>query len=152
MLSATPHDGRSESFASLMNMLDPTAIADPKKYRKEDIKGLCVRRFKKDIQNQVFGTFKERKVEIENCKASFVEERAFDIFTEMKLEMDEGRSWQKGQLFKTSLEKSMFSSPAACIKSIDERLKKLRKKYTSADIKDIGSLETLKEAWKRSMT
>ena len=32
MLSATPHDGRARSFASLMNMLDPTAIADPEKY------------------------------------------------------------------------------------------------------------------------
>ena len=38
MLSATPHDGRSESFVSLMNMLDPTAIANPHDYRKEDIK------------------------------------------------------------------------------------------------------------------
>ena len=36
MLSATPHDGRSESFASLMNMLDPTAIADIHNYTKED--------------------------------------------------------------------------------------------------------------------
>ena len=39
MLSATPHDGRAKSFASLMNMLDPTAIADPEKYGPEDIKG-----------------------------------------------------------------------------------------------------------------
>ncbi|MDR2752369.1 MAG: DEAD/DEAH box helicase, partial [Clostridiales bacterium] len=146
MLSATPHDGRSESFASLMNMLDPTAIANPHDYRKEDIKGLCVRRFKKDIQGQISGTFKDRRVEIERCNASSVEEHAFGIFTEMKLEMDIGKSHLVGTLFKTSLEKSLFSSPAACIKSIDERLKKLRKKYTTADIKDIASLEELKEA------
>lgn len=52
MLSATPHDGRSESFASLMNMLDPTAIADIHNYTKEDIRGLCIRRFKKDIKSE----------------------------------------------------------------------------------------------------
>lgn len=44
MLSATPHDGRARSFASLMNMLDPTAIANPDDYTKDDIKGLCIRR------------------------------------------------------------------------------------------------------------
>lgn len=38
MLSATPHDGHAESFASLMNMLDPTAIANPKDYTADDIK------------------------------------------------------------------------------------------------------------------
>ncbi len=30
MASATPHDGKPASFASLMNMLNPTAIANPK--------------------------------------------------------------------------------------------------------------------------
>ena len=85
MLSATPHDGKSESFASLMNMLDPTAIADDKDYGPEDIDGLCIRRFKKDVQDQVVGSFKERKITIEKCKAAELEEYAFDIFAEMKL-------------------------------------------------------------------
>ena len=49
MLSATPHDGKAESFASLMNMLDPTAIANPKEYEYADFadKNLVVRRFKR---------------------------------------------------------------------------------------------------------
>jgi superfamily II DNA or RNA helicase len=146
MLSATPHDGRSESFASLMNMLDPTAIANPHDYKKEDIKGLCIRRFKKDVKNQVKGAFKERSVSIENCTASDAEEYAFDLFVQMQLEMDLGKHQIAGQLFKTSLEKAMFSSPAACIKSIEERLKKLRKKYDNSDIKDIAQLEGLRDA------
>lgn len=32
MLSATPHDVKAKSFASILNMLDPTAIANPDKY------------------------------------------------------------------------------------------------------------------------
>lgn len=121
MLSATPHDGRAKSFASLMNMLDPTAIADPENYTKEDIKGLCIRRFKKDVKDQVSGSFLERNITLEICHASIREEQAYDIFAEMQLEMDLGKSNGTGQLFKTSLEKSLFSSPAACLKSIDAR-------------------------------
>lgn len=146
MLSATPHDGKSESFASLMNMLDPTAIANEQDYGPEDIDGLCIRRFKKDVQDQIVGSFKERKISIEECKASAREENAFDIFAEMKLQMDEGRTKGSGQLFKTSLEKALFSSPAACIKSIDERLKKLTKKFGEKGISDIAALSELKEA------
>lgn len=146
MLSATPHDGRAKSFASLMNMLDPTAIANPDDYTKEDIKGLCVRRFKKDVKDQVAGSFLERRIELERCRASAKEEYAFDIFAEMKLQMDLNKTRAQGQLFKTSLEKSLFSSPAACIKSIDARLSKLRKKYGDDEIKDIRSLEELREA------
>ena len=46
LTSATPHDGRPESFASLVNLLDPTAIHDPKRYTPEDVRALYVRRFK----------------------------------------------------------------------------------------------------------
>lgn len=146
MLSATPHDGRAKSFASLMNMLDPTAIANPDDYTKEDIKGLCVRRFKKDVKDQVSDSFLERRIELERCKASPKEEYAYDIFAKLKLQMDLNKTKAQGQLFKTSLEKSLFSSPAACIKSIDARLGKLRKKYSDNEIRDIRALEDLKSA------
>lgn len=144
MLSATPHDGRARSFASLMNMLDPTAIANPDDYTKDDIKGLCIRRFKQDVKNQVSGTFLERNFEVEKCHASMLEEAAYDVFSDMQLQMDENKKAGAGHLFKTSLEKSLFSSPAACIKSINERLNKLKKKYTAEQIKDIDLLEQLK--------
>lgn len=146
MLSATPHDGRAKSFASLMNMLDPTAIANPNDYTPEDIKGLCIRRFKKDVKNQVAGSFLERNIALERCHATPREEYAFEIFGEMKLQMDTNKRKGSGQLFKTSLEKSLFSSPAACIKSIDVRLNKLKKKYSVDEIDDIRQLEELKDA------
>lgn len=149
MLSATPHDGRAKSFASLMNMLDPTAIANPEDYTKDDIKGLCIRRFKENIKDQVNGAFLERTVTLERCHASAREERAFNLFADMELQMDIGRERGSSHLFKTSLEKSLFSSPAACIKSIDARLAKLNKKYDFADIKDIGELESLRDALMR---
>ncbi len=149
MLSATPHDGRAKSFASLMNMLDPTAIVDENDYTPEDIKGLCIRRFKNDVKDQVAGSFLERKIELERCHATPKEEYAFEIFGEMQLQMDTDKKKGSGQLFKTSLEKSLFSSPAACIKSIEERLKKLRKKYNDKDIDDIRLLEELLDALKQ---
>ena len=148
MLSATPHDGRSESFASLMNMLDPTAIADPGNYTKEDIKGLAIRRFKKDIQNQARGAFQQRRISIETCQATPPEEEAFGVFVNMQLEGDaKGRG--ATHLFKTTLEKSMFSSPAACIKSINERIRRQEKKDGLNSRHDIQALLELRTALER---
>lgn len=146
MLSATPHDGKAKSFASLMNMLDPTAIANPLDYTPEDIKGLCIRRFKKDVKDQISGSFLERKVSLEHCPASAQEEYAFELLAEMQLEMDLNKTRGSGKLFQTSLEKALFSSPVACIKSIEARLDKLRRKYNSCEIKDISVLEEFKSA------
>ena len=64
----------------------------------------------------------------------------------MTLEMDAGANHIKGTLFKTSLEKSLFSSPAACIKSLDERLRKLVKKYGENGFSDIAKLRELRDA------
>lgn len=145
MLSATPHDGRPRSFASLMNMLDPTAIADSERYTPEDIKGLCVRRFKKDVRSQVAGTFLEREVGMIPCKASALEEAAFDIFSDMNLKMDESKR-TGSQLFKIGLEKALFSSPAACVETIDNRLARLTVSDPYDKTGDAAKLAELRDA------
>ncbi|MBT8845150.1 ATP-dependent helicase [Lactobacillus delbrueckii subsp. bulgaricus] len=141
MLSATPHDGHAESFASLMKMLDPTAIADEQNYTKDDIKGLFIRRFKKDVRDQIHGDFPDRRVTLEKCEASPLEEHAYDLFAEMKLEMDKSVRKGSGQLFKTGLQKTLFSSPMAGVVTIRNRVNKLKKKYSKVDMPDIGVLE-----------
>ena len=156
MLSATPHDGKARSFASLMNMLDATAIADPDDYAKEDFrsKGLVIRRFKKDIQHQVQASFRDRKTHRSTFRASAVEETAFDALLAVQVAetqptaADRGVAVNRGlaadqtptagqatptdgtqapsrrDLFAVTLEKALFSSPAACIATIDQRIRR----------------------------
>ena len=124
MLSATPHDGRARSFASLMNMLDPTAIADGEHYEKADIKGLFVRRFKKDILDQVGADFPPRRIVKKTVAATPAEEAAYIALMQLRqAQQHAGRSGRSGQqLFAITLEKALFSSPAACLKTLAKRL------------------------------
>ncbi|MCP4690397.1 MAG: DEAD/DEAH box helicase, partial [Desulfobacterales bacterium] len=142
MLSATPHDGRAASFASLMNMLDPTAISNPDAYGPEDIRGLYIRRFKKDIQHQVDGAFKERRISSADCLASAAEEEAFALLADLEFTAID-RKKTGGMLFKTTLEKALFSSPAACLKTIDNRIGRLTKREDARFEQDIRRLEAL---------
>ena len=142
MLSATPHDGKPKAFASLMNMLNPTAIANQEDYGPDDIKGLFIRRFKKDIKDQVAKSFMERKISVAKCQASPEEESAFDVFTRMNFTRLDQRC-TAGKLFKTTLEKSLFSSPAACLQTIQHRISRLQKEEGEEAAKDIQSLEEM---------
>lgn len=143
LLSATPHDGKPRSFASLMNMLDPTAIANPDNYRREDINGLFIRRFKRDVAEQVRGSFPEPNIACRHASASPSEEAAFFYLSSLKLKaMD--RHQTAGKLFKTLLEKSLFSSHSACIATIDNRIKN-HKDTNDPDVRqDITTLTELR--------
>ncbi len=146
MLSATPHDGRAKSFASLLNMLDATAIANPENYSKDDYadKGLVIRRFKKDIIDQVKTEFKERKTQQVKTQASAIEQAAFDYLTEIQFaKIDQVHS--AGILFKTTLTKALFSSPVACRETIQNRLKNLEIKQNGAYQNDRDQLITLND-------
>jgi hypothetical protein len=142
MLSATPHDGKPKSFASLMNMLNPTAIANPEDYGPEDIKGLFIRRFKKDIKDQVAASFQERTIRIARPQATDAEEKAFELFTGIQFtRLDQRRT--AGDLFKTTLEKALFSSPSACLQTIHHRINRLQKEDATGFAADIKALEGL---------
>ena len=142
LLSATPHDGSKESFASLMNLLDPLAIPNPSKYGPKDIEGLYERRFKKDVAAEIAAHFPERILVPLEAGASLPELALHDALKELSLEMDSGR--HKGDvMFKTTLVKSLLSSPAAFIETISKRL--ANPKTALGDIKKLESLKALAE-------
>ncbi len=141
LLSATPHDGKPESFASLMNMLDPTAIADPSNYTKDDIKDLYVRRFRKDVIADLRSSVKERDSADVNCPASDQEERVFALLKDLKLPDSDAKA-KAGQLFKTTLAKSLLSSPMAALQTLRHRLKRLQTASTPAPA-DSAALQEL---------
>ena len=209
MLSATPHDGRARSFASLMNMLDATAIADPDDYEAEDFrdKGLVIRRFKKDIQHEVQGAFQDRRTFSREFPASETEEAAYEALMAVepsagereglaprkkepsagereglaprkkepsagereglaprkkepsagereglaprKKEPGERKSASARDLFAVTLEKALFSSPAACVATVDQRLRRRERELANdanAQIAaEVRTLQALRE-------
>lgn len=144
LLSATPHDGKRESFASIMNMLNPTAIKDDANYGPEDIEGLFIRRFKKDIKAQVRGSFPERIVHLRKHPASTAEERAYECLAGITFRQIDQEKRTGELLFKTLLEKALFSSPAACLNTIEGRIKRTRERTDPARFDaDVAALQNL---------
>lgn len=131
LLSATPHDGSARSFASLMSLLDPTAISDPDHYTPEDFrsKGLVIRRFKKDIKDQVQSDFQERHTLCLRQAASAQEEAAYRALLEVPFtQSGQHRPGRQQELQRVGMQKALFSSPAAALESTLKRIKLLEGK------------------------
>ena len=150
LLSATPHDGSRRSFASLMRMLDPTSIADPDHYGPEDIKGLFLRRFRTTpaVKTALRSRVKPRVTTKLDFTPSLQEEALYVALAALDLREDRGA--KKGQrLFKTTLEKALFSSPAAFMETVGHRIDTLRKhddEASGADVEALSALLPLAEA------
>jgi hypothetical protein len=143
LLTATPHNGKRDSFASLMRMLDPTALPAGADYTRDDVAHLFVRRFKKDVKDQMRQDFPEREVHRLQGPASAAENAVFNCLGDLKLASDAGQQREGAMLFRTTLEKALFSSPAACLQTLKERLRKLQAKDTAHP--DIAALSELQE-------
>lgn len=151
LLSATPHDGSARSFASLMALLDPTAISDPDDYTPEDFrnKGLVIRRFKKDIKGQVAADFQERVTQCLRTPASELEEAAYRALLAVEFtQAGQHRAGRQQELQRVGMQKALFSSPAAAADSTVRRIELLRGKpdATADELTEVSGLETLNDA------
>ncbi|MFC4003750.1 helicase-related protein [Prauserella oleivorans] len=128
LASATPHNGEPESFAELIKLLDPTAIADPKDYRASDIEHLYVRRHRNspDVKLEVGHRWAQRrKPRVVPVTPTAEEHAVLEELTDTWLRPESGRPPVTGQgrgLFPWTLFKAFLSSPSALRTSIRRRL------------------------------
>jgi superfamily II DNA or RNA helicase len=151
LLSATPHDGSARSFASLMSLLDPTAISDPDHYTPDDFrsKGLVIRRFKKDIKDQVQADFQERETLCLRQVASAQEEAAYRALLDVSFTQGgQHKGGRQTELQRVGMQKALFSSPAAALESTLKRMALLRGKTspTPEEAREVDGLSVLAEA------
>lgn len=147
LLSATPHDGSARSFASLMSLLDPTAISDPDDYTPDDFqsKGLVIRRFKKDIRDQVSEEFKERITEELRREASPEEEAAYEALLDIPFTQQGGRqAGRQQELQRVGMQKAIFSSPAAALESARRRIQLLTVKESGVTPDEQAEITAMK--------
>ena len=120
LLTATPHDGSQESFASLIEMLDPTRVPDPSRLRRSDIEDLVVRRFRSspEVEADLGSIVPVRQLFRRAFPLSPEEEVAYRSIAELRLDLDEEAARGRAiDLFRTTLAKAIFSSPKACLEN-----------------------------------
>ncbi len=154
--SATPHDGRPQSFASIVRLLEPTAIADEDDFDKEDVAAFVQRKFKKDVAHELADSFPARETSHETLAATPAEDAFYACIQDTTFRTLDGKRRSGSVLFRTTLLKAFLSSPQACIESIDkrlghrdldpERLEGEAAQAARADIASLGELRRLAKA------
>ncbi len=129
LTSATPHNGKKESFANLINMIDPIAIPKNGEYTKEDILPYYVRRFKNDItESSVRDNFQDREIIRVDTGLSNEEISFLEFQQELKLQglnsLKQGKE-KRDFLFSIMIFKSFMSSPSAALSSINNRIERV---------------------------
>lgn len=131
LASATPHNGDPESFANLVNLLDPTAIVDRTSYQLRDIQSLFVRRHRNspDVAREVATTWAARPApQVRAVPAAPAEDAVATELSQVWLHPKAGTAPTTGpgrQLFPWTLAKAFLSSPAALRETVANREKTL---------------------------
>jgi superfamily II DNA or RNA helicase len=132
LTSATPHNGDPESFAELIRLLDPTAIADPRAITHGDIEHLYIRRHKahEEVAAEVGHNWADRLPPRPiPVRPSGAEEAIFAELADTWIHPVDGAAPVSGRgasLFPWTLFKAALSSHKALAETVRNRRKSLR--------------------------
>ncbi|MDR0696267.1 MAG: DEAD/DEAH box helicase [Christensenellaceae bacterium] len=157
LLTEMPVVGGPELFSTFLNMLYPAIIPndqDPYGYLIMD--DIIIQRtkisFNYELTKEQINIFK-REYKHESYIANSEEEVAFNCLNALELEIDaqskKPNTTRKFLLFKTILKKALFSSPVACIKTIENKLIEIDKTREPKFDNDIVKLNKLKVTLKK---
>ncbi len=133
LTSATPHNGDPKSFAQLIKLLDPTAIADPENIDEKSISHLYVRRHKHhdDVSAEVGANWADRaEPKPMLIPASDAENAVFAEIADVWTHPRSGKPPTSGKgrsLFPWTLFKAALSSHKALAQTLEARRKTLAK-------------------------
>ncbi|NIL84131.1 RNA polymerase-associated protein RapA [Rhodococcus fascians] len=150
LASATPHNGKEESFAELLRLLDPTAVAPDGTFTKDDVASLLIRRHRHrpEVAAEVGSDWAERAEPIHMLVTpSAAEDAVAQELSQVWLHPADGGSPYSGQttaLFPWTLAKAFLSSPAALGESIKQRRAKLDG-GVPVQARELAALNTLDE-------
>jgi superfamily II DNA or RNA helicase len=121
-LSATPHNGYTESFTALLEMIDPQRFVRGTTFDKQALEDVAVRRLKKDLQG--VKAFKLREVHELPYEPAADEAEAYDRFLAFSRRRDQaaarsGSGRNAKDMATLLLKKRFFSSPVAFARTID---------------------------------
>lgn len=132
LASATPHNGRKESFAELIRLLEPTAVSPAGDIDEKALERLVIRRhrYSEEVAREVGDQWAERK-ELQHLvvDASPEEDAVADELADVWL-YPAGSSPYSGDnkgLFPWTLAKAFLSSPPALLESVQNRIRTLGK-------------------------
>lgn len=150
LASATPHNGKEESFAELLRLLDPTVVHADGTFTKSDVESLLIRRHRHspEVAAEVGSDWAERAEPVHLLvKPSVAEDAVAAELSQTWLHPAGGNSPYSGDtkaLFPWTLAKAFLSSPAALAESIKQRRSKLDAANATQNA-ELQALDTLND-------
>lgn len=150
-LSATPHNGHSNSFSALLELLDPQRFIRGVPVVKENRDAIMVRRLKEDVR-KIAGGFPVRKIVpevIDGLPVDAPELRLTELLSaytdavEKKLESASKKKQTEFKLVASNLQQRLFSSIEAFARTLAVHRRAIEK--AEGPVHSTGSLKLLKK-------